>query len=942
MPIGRNIRLLGLAVLFLVLAGSAGAVPFEVGDPERGHLREVLFPAMFEEVDLLVYTPPGYFTPGDQRRFPVIYWLHGSGGDHLQLESALASLPVSVPASSPSLAAAKLDALIAAGQIPPLMMVGIGSPTGAWEDDLTDLVTRELISFVDASYRTVANRSGRGIEGFSLGSQGLSVYATARPDLYASISLLGGAFLTPRWTAAAPALRRDGAEVYLTVGDADTSNFGPVVAFSAALSNQLQIPNTLDVVPGAGHSHTALYAARGIELLRWHAARFARTALIQAGPDVFVQQAPPFGSVLQGVVSDPQGTLGPNPTFAWTQVSGPVAAQIDSPATLQTAVYLPAAGNYYLRLEAMGNVTVTDVVHLRLVDLYDGLRLHLPLDGDLADASGHGHGATASGGPTHHGGGRFGGALAFDGIDDQINVADFTYGPAFSLSMWVKPGDLSGASYQYLFSHGAFDVPSSCNLFLPELSATLADLPLGPEGPLGASPRLRLSILDTEGDLNLQSVTAETANLGNGQWHPVTVVVTPGSGHEIYFGGRQVAAGTNGGDAFNPATALVFGARSVNPAGRFFEGSLDDIRLYDRTLTADEIPLLSAYAPVPTAPVVAAGVDRVVYLGSPLLLVGLAADRTPTGQLTALWSKVTGPGSAQFSEPASPETSVVFSQAGDYVLRLTAGDGQLQASDELQARVLTEDTPGLLAQWTFDSAVGGRYADRSGLLHGATIFPTVTPIAPGKIGAGALRFGPAAGGYLQVDASDLLDVSPARESFTITGWLRLAPGKTGTLLARGSTDPAARALHFLVADLGADGRSDLQAIVGGVANNTAQNAGPRIDDNNWHHVALVNSAGINRLYIDGGPVGSPVAGGSANPGGLDLLIGARRASGNTGAAQVLDGDLDDLRIYSRALTPAEVQLIFTGPAIPPCGPPACLFGDGFELGSTGAWGQVLP
>jgi predicted esterase len=937
MYIGRKIGLFGLGLLVNFLASSAAAVPFEVGDPERGHLRELLFPAKNWEVELLVYTPPGYFSPGDQRRFPVIYWLHGSGGDHLQLESALAALPVAAPAGSPSTAAGKLDALIAAGQIPPLMMVGIGSPTGLWEDNLTELITGELPAFIDANYRSVANRSGRGIEGFSLGSQGLSIYATARPDLYASISLLGGAFLTARWTAAVPALRRDGAEVYLTVGDAD-SNFNGMVNFSAQLSNQdHQIPNTLDVVPGAVHSHTQLYAARGIELLRWHAARFAKTALIQAGPDLYAQQAPPFSANLLGTLSDPQGLLGPDPTLSWAQVSGPATAQIDSPASLQTVVHLPATGNYFFRLEAIGNITVSDVAHLQLLDLNAGLQLHLPLDGDLSDASGHGHGATAAGGPTAQGGGRFGSALGFDGIDDQISVADFNYGPAFSLSMWVKPGDLAGTSYHYLFSHGGFDAAPSCNLYLPELSATLAAFPPGPEGPLGTSPRVRLSIRDTVGDLTGQGITANTSNLNNGLWHPVVVVVAPGAGNKIYFGGQQVAAGANGGDAYNPATALFFGGRSVSPDGRYFEGSLDEIRLYDRALTSDEIPLLSAYEVTPTAPVVAAGVDRSVYLGSPLLLIGLAADRTPTGQLNVAWSKLSGPGTVQFANSATPETSVVFSQAGTYWLRLTAGDGQLQASDDLQVTVFAEDTPGLLAQWTFDAISLGAFADRSGLFHRATVVPNATVTSPGKIGAGALRLSAADPGYLQVDASPVLDFSPSTESFTVSGWVRLAPGKVGTLLARGSSDQAARPLHFLVADLGADGRSDLQAIVGGVANNSAQNAGPPIDDNNWHHVALVNSAGTNRLFIDGAAVGTATASGSANPGNLDLLIGARRASGNTGSAQILDGDLDDLRIYSRALAPAEVQLLFTGPPIPPCGPPTCLFGDGFELGTTGAW-----
>jgi enterochelin esterase-like enzyme len=920
----------------LLVPGGIAAHPLEAGDPGVGRLREVAFPSpSFGDVPLLVYTPPGYFAAGDQRRLPVLYWLHGSGGNHLQLEQALAAMPVAGAG-----AAAKLDGLIAAGQIPPLLMVGIGSPTGLWEDNLAGLVTGELIAFVDASYRTVAKRSGRGIEGFSLGSQGLSIYATARPDLYASISLLAGAFLTARWTSAAPALLRDGAEVYLTIGDADPGyTGGNIQAFDTQLTS-LGIPHTLDVVAGAGHSHTALYAARGVEILQWHAARFAATRLLDAGADQAVEQHLPGAVVLGGLLDDPQGLLGPSPSLTWSQVGGPASATIDSPAALATQVHLPALGSYHFRLEAQGPITVSDVVKVQLVDLQNGLALHLPLDADLADASGSNHGGTAAGGPLADPAGRHGAALAFDGIDDQVTVADFAYGPAFSLSLWLKPGDLAGANYHYLFSHGEFDVVNSCNLFLPETSATLSD-PESGGGSLGealaAAGRMRLAIRDAAGDLSGQGITANLANLADGGWHHAAVVVTAGSGHKLFFDGLQVGAGVNGGGAYNPATALFFGTRSVNPANRFFQGSLDDIRLYDRAILAEEIPLLAAPEFYNAAPVAAAGADRTSYLGAPLLLAGLAADPTPTGQLAAAWSKVSGPGSTVFADPAAAETSVTFSHPGNYVLRLTAFDGQLQASDELSVTVAAESTPGLVAQWTFDEIGGATAADRAGLLHQGSLHGTPGWISPARIGPGALHFSATGTDYVQVDASPVLDFSPSTESFTVSGWVRLAPGKVGTLLARGSSDQAARALHFLVADLGADGRSDLQAIVGGVANNSAQNAGPPIDDNNWHHVALVNSAGTNRLYIDGAAVGSATGSGSANPGNLDLLIGARRATGNTGAAQILDGDLDDLRIYSRALAPAEIELLFTGPAIPPCGPPSCLFGDGFELGTVSAW-----
>lgn len=930
-----NSRCSALLVCFAFgsfLPPAVWAHSLEVGDPEVGRLREVVFPSpSFGNVSLLVYTPPGYFSVGDSRRFPVIYWLHGSGSNHLQLENTLAALPVAGTS-----AAAKLDRLIAEDEIPPLMMVSVAAPGGLWDSSLLELITGEAIDFVDATYRTIATRSGRGIEGFSLGSQGLSIYATARPDLYASISLVAGAFLSANWTAAAPALLREGSEVYITVGDADAA-YPQTASFDAQLTS-LGIPHVFTVIPGVGHTNTGLYAAHGVEILRWHAARFARTSLLFAGNDVELETPVPTSLSLSGLLNDPAQELGPNPVLTWTLFGGPGPATIDSPSQLSTLVHLPALGTYHFRLEAQGAITVADIVRVQVFDLTAALSLRLPLDsGSGADASGNGRNATILGNVTTDPDGRFQEAMAFDGEGDALTVPDFTYGPGFSVALWLKSTDLAGNSYQYLFSHNGFDASPSCNLYLPETSAALTS-PDSHEGALGSSARLRLAIRDSVGDLAGQAITAATPTLDAGEWHHAAVVVTPGSGSTLYFDGRRVATTANGGDSYNPSTAVHFAARSFTPVDRYFRGSLDEIRLYGRPLFAEEVALLAAPEIVNEAPTVAAGLDRLSYRGSPLLLAGLVADPTPTGQLTRSWSRVSGPGLATFADPAAAETSVTFSHPGTHLLRLTASDGQLAAQDDLIVTVVAESLPGLVAQWTFDDGSGATAADRSGLGHTGTLSGSPTFIGDARIGSGALRFTATAPAHVVVDASPVLDFDPAEDSFSVTAWLRLAPGEEGTIVARGSADAAARAIHFHVRDLDNNGRSDLVGIVGGLTNNNAQGLGPRFDDNAWHHVALVHDAvtDTQRLYLDGVALGSPAPSGSVTS-TVDLLIGARRASANTGAAFGLDGDLDDVRLYSEALDPAEVSLIFTGPTIPPCGPPTCLFGDGFELGNTSAW-----
>jgi len=93
-------------------------------------------------------------------------------------------------------------------------------------------------------------------------------------------------------------------------------------------------------------------------------------------------------------------------------------------------------------------------------------------------------------------------------------------------------------------------------------------------------------------------------------------------------------------------------------------------------------------------PQVAAGIDVEVPLGMNAYLTGTATDDgLPSGQLTTVWSKVSGPGAVVFSDAKELSTRASFDVAGVHVLRLTADDGALQASDELTVTVTDRPAP---------------------------------------------------------------------------------------------------------------------------------------------------------------------------------------------------------------------------------------------------------
>ena len=72
--------------------------------------------------------------------------------------------------------------------------------------------------------------------------------------------------------------------------------------------------------------------------------------------------------------------------------------------------------------------------------------------------------------------------------------------------------------------------------------------------------------------------------------------------------------------------------------------------------------------------------------------------------LTSLWTKVSGPGSVTFSNPASASTNVTFGEAGAYVLRLTVSDTELSGSDDVRVTLNGTNRPPTVSAGT-DQAV---------------------------------------------------------------------------------------------------------------------------------------------------------------------------------------------------------------------------------------------
>ena len=130
-------------------------------------------------------------------------------------------------------------------------------------------------------------------------------------------------------------------------------------------------------------------------------------------------------------------------------------------------------------------------------------------------------------------------------------------------------------------------------------------------------------------------------------------------------------------------TVTFSSANALNTGAAFSVAGTYVLRLTvsDGELTSSADVTITVYPPN-QAPIVSAGPNQGVTLPASATLYGTwTDDGLPEGStVTVIWSKVSGPGTVTFSNPNAVSTTVTFSAAGQYVLRLTASDGDLSSS----------------------------------------------------------------------------------------------------------------------------------------------------------------------------------------------------------------------------------------------------------------------
>jgi hypothetical protein len=371
--------------------------------------------------------------------------------------------------------------------------------------------------------------------------------------------------------------------------------------------------------------------------------------VVSAGPDQTVTL--PEAALLDGTVSD-DGL--PSPTAlitTWAMEAGPGQVTFDDARAVDTRATFGAAGTYVLRLTADdGQLSASDLVQVTVGLPPGALERRVAAASDDAEEEA-------------------GGAISGNVTDLEL----------------VDNGNLQKVGIRFTdvaIPTGARVMRAYVQFEADEIQSELTQLVIHGEAADDAA-----TFTTAPGNVSGRPRTAASASWSPTPW---TLVGEAGAAQrtsdlsavlqEILDRPGRVSAG---------AVALIITGTGHRTA-RSFEGWAAGAALLHVEYE------LAAPPPINTAPVVDAGPDRFITLPAQAHLDGLVSDDglpSPPALVTT-WSVASGPAPVTFDDPGAVDTRATFSVPGSYLLRLTASDGELSGSDQVQITVLSAPPPG--------------------------------------------------------------------------------------------------------------------------------------------------------------------------------------------------------------------------------------------------------
>ncbi len=711
---------------------------------------------------------------------------------------------------------------------------------------------------------------------------------------------------------------------------------------------------------------------------------------ILSGSDVTLSASASDNDAVAGVQFLVDGApLGAEDTTAPYSISWNTFTVSNNPYAI-TARARDASGN--LQTSAPVNVTVNNTGPPPSPGLVAAYSFDEGTGNGASDLSGTGNHGTLVNGPTWTGG-RFGKALSFDGVDDRVaipdaNSLDLTTG--MTLEAWVRPSAAMGTTWRtVLFKHRNTNATNMMYV-------------------LYANRNTSVPVAEITNGTAVRAANG-TAQVPAGTWTHLAATYD-GAILRLFVNGAEASQFATGGSIAVSNGDLWIGSNNV--WGERFSGLIDEIRVYNRPLTASEITTdMNRSVGVPdteppstpgnlqktgaTATSISvswtASTDNVGVAGYRVfrgttevgtttntnftvgsLSCGSAHDISveaydfsenestraainastsdcdttnptvsvsePTAGATVSGTTVNVAASAsdndavagvQFLLDGAPlgseDTSAPYSTVwnswnsvnGSHTLSARARDASGNTNTSAGVSVTVSNTglppsPGLVASYGFDEGAGTAAADSTGNgNHGALVNGPAWTI--GRFGQ-ALAFD-GTNDRVSIPDANTLDLTTG---MTIEAWVK--PTVTGsawkTVLFKHRNSNAQNMVYVMYGNRNTNVPNG-EITVGTSVKVTNGPTGSGLPLNVWSHLAATFDNATLRLFVNGNQIASLATAGPIATSTGDLWIG-----GNNIWNEFFAGVIDEVRVYNRALTAADIQGDMNRAAAPDTDPPA--------------------
>ena len=423
-------------------------------------------------------------------------------------------------------------------------------------------------------------------------------------------------------------------------------------------------------------------------------------------------------------------------------------------------------------------------------------------------------------------------------------------------------------------------------------SEPVSGIHFGPE----AGNELRYSWNDAGNTYNF----ASGLFVPEGVWTFVALVVEPAKA-TLYMGaaGACLQSSVNTVAAANAAFAqgLFIGRDST---ARIYSGNIDDVAIYNRSLSPEEMGVLYSAGVPPIPPSIAADPQSQSLVESDSATFSISA--CGSGVLTYQWYRngaaISGANNASYTL-----NDLCATNSGDYTV-VVCGSSCVTSSVPAMLTVAALTNSGPLNQdLVMHLKFNNNYADSSGQANNGTAAGAPTFVA-GQIGGTAARLNTAGAvhNYVSVAPAPSLAFGGA-DNFSVAFWLKFT-GAFQDLPIIGNAINSTYQPGWVFSESGGQIEWTLNGVI-----NADPVGGPLINDGNWHHIvaSFDQLTGIADTYVDGLAIDSRSI---AGVGSLDIGTGIALGQDPSGT-YAADGafDIDDVGVWRRALTRFEVRAI---------------------------------